>query len=98
MLYAMPCYAMLCVMLWKGMLWYGIQSLDPRWRRKQSPNAQIMLVGGACRVHRSIAVRPWVPVGFNIVEMQIGDSFTACLLYTSPSPRDLSTSRMPSSA
>ena len=26
------------------------------------------------------------------------DSSTACLLYTSPSPRDLSTSRMPSSA
>ena len=27
-----------------------------------------------------------------------GDPDTACLLYTSPSPRDLSTSRMPSSA
>ena len=27
-----------------------------------------------------------------------GDTFTGCLLYTSPSPRDLSTSRMPSSA
>ena len=26
------------------------------------------------------------------------NSFTGCLLYTSPSPRDLSTSRMPSSA
>ena len=26
------------------------------------------------------------------------DSYTLCLLYTSPSPRDLSTSRMPSSA
>ena len=26
------------------------------------------------------------------------DGVTACLLYTSPSPRDLSTSRMPSSA
>ena len=26
------------------------------------------------------------------------DAFRACLLYTSPSPRDLSTSRMPSSA
>ena len=26
------------------------------------------------------------------------DAFTICLLYTSPSPRDLSTSRMPSSA
>ena len=25
-------------------------------------------------------------------------TFTVCLLYTSPSPRDLSTSRMPSSA
>ena len=27
-----------------------------------------------------------------------GDPPTTCLLYTSPSPRDLSTSRMPSSA
>ena len=29
---------------------------------------------------------------------QIGQEDTPCLLYTSPSPRDLSTSRMPSSA
>ena len=29
---------------------------------------------------------------------QAGKYFEACLLYTSPSPRDLSTSRMPSSA
>ena len=28
----------------------------------------------------------------------VGDQVKACLLYTSPSPRDLSTSRMPSSA
>ena len=28
----------------------------------------------------------------------VGDSLGSCLLYTSPSPRDLSTSRMPSSA
>ena len=28
----------------------------------------------------------------------VGDAYDACLLYTSPSPRDLSTSRMPSSA
>ena len=28
----------------------------------------------------------------------LGGAFLACLLYTSPSPRDLSTSRMPSSA
>ena len=30
--------------------------------------------------------------------LQSEDGLTACLLYTSPSPRDLSTSRMPSSA
>ena len=28
----------------------------------------------------------------------VGDAVNLCLLYTSPSPRDLSTSRMPSSA
>ena len=28
----------------------------------------------------------------------INDELVSCLLYTSPSPRDLSTSRMPSSA
>ena len=30
--------------------------------------------------------------------LRVGISHTCCLLYTSPSPRDLSTSRMPSSA
>ena len=30
--------------------------------------------------------------------MEPGGQLTTCLLYTSPSPRDLSTSRMPSSA
>ena len=33
------------------------------------------------------------------VQQQLGDGVVrTCLLYTSPSPRDLSTSRMPSSA
>ena len=31
-------------------------------------------------------------------EIVIPNTMTTCLLYTSPSPRDLSTSRMPSSA
>ena len=40
---------------------------------------------------------------FNIIDQQRRDQSVieandACLLYTSPSPRDLSTSRMPSSA
>ena len=30
--------------------------------------------------------------------LQLAPKFNPCLLYTSPSPRDLSTSRMPSSA
>ena len=39
------------------------------------------------------------PVGNKINEKKKkGDLYTDCLLYTSPSPRDLSTSRMPSSA
>ena len=33
----------------------------------------------------------------SLSKVMIG-AFTVCLLYTSPSPRDLSTSRMPSSA
>ena len=38
--------------------------------------------------------------GADVVKVErpgVGDA-TSCLLYTSPSPRDLSTSRMPSSA
>ena len=33
-----------------------------------------------------------------IPNREVGERFCSCLLYTSPSPRDLSTSRMPSSA
>ena len=32
------------------------------------------------------------------VDKKTGEVYKSCLLYTSPSPRDLSTSRMPSSA
>ena len=38
------------------------------------------------------------PFGTHILVFANGDSYGTCLLYTSPSPRDLSTSRMPSSA
>ena len=36
--------------------------------------------------------------GDDISSRLYNDQYTTCLLYTSPSPRDLSTSRMPSSA
>ena len=39
------------------------------------------------------------PKGRNVIlEKSFGAPTVTCLLYTSPSPRDLSTSRMPSSA
>ena len=43
---------------------------------------------------------PWVFWAFSIVGFVLAlvNIFKNCLLYTSPSPRDLSTSRMPSSA
>ena len=39
-----------------------------------------------------------VDVGINDGDLLVVDKSLTCLLYTSPSPRDLSTSRMPSSA
>ena len=55
-------------------------------------------------VDGSIDKRPWgiyVPPAIEIAEdhdSAKNDDGRACLLYTSPSPRDLSTARMPSSA
>ena len=43
----------------------------------------------------------WNPeevLGISASEIATNTMYTGCLLYTSPSPRDLSTSRMPSSA
>ena len=45
---------------------------------------------GIRRILEDVTGQPFDPKGF--------DSGLICLLYTSPSPRDLSTSRMPSSA
>jgi len=46
--------------------------------------------------------RRYVASIYRLVRRKLGDALLAediaCLLYTSPSPRDLSTSRMPSSA
>ena len=42
-------------------------------------------------VGQYVKVKPWM-------EIPSDQMYVICLLYTSPSPRDLSTSRMPSSA
>ena len=47
-------------------------------------------------IHRYAGVKPIL--GVCLGHQAIGEVFGACLLYTSPSPRDRSLSRMPSSA
>ena len=51
------------------------------------------------------AVDPDHPANAGVIDLELAQRsddgfvhFSGCLLYTSPSPRDLSTSRMPSSA
>ena len=46
----------------------------------------------------NVAIKDLEQVVAYLDDMIVLDSDTTCLLYTSPSPRDLSTSRMPSSA
>ena len=47
----------------------------------------------------AIVLNAMLPVALGMEDKTAGLAwYTACLLYTSPSPRDLSTSRMPSSA
>ena len=58
-------------------------------------------IQGEASVHVSrfpLMVHTLLFLTFNTYEMNQGYMFPTCLLYTSPSPRDLSTSRMPSSA
>ena len=55
-------------------------------------------MGHAVGLQSDSGIEVLVHVGVDTVNMN-GDGFEGfCLLYTSPSPRDLSTSRMPSSA
>ena len=48
--------------------------------------------------HFTAIVDSWTHVDIDPAAFALVDRVRACLLYTSPSPRDLSTSRMPSSA
>ena len=51
-----------------------------------------------CCLHSSILADEMVDRGVDVTVLENDDQRMYCLLYTSPSPRDLSTSRMPSSA
>ena len=52
----------------------------------------------ARRDHLLARLRPGGTIGLDGVDPMVPFYAAGCLLYTSPSPRDLSTSRMPSSA
>ena len=49
-------------------------------------------------IEYEIVVGPWPAIGKREDLERLSGQKKYCLLYTSPSPRDLSTSRMPSSA
>ena len=66
------------------------------FRAKEQPHIiQIFDAGAATIINAKGAT---VPVADLMKDFDIEDYIPGCLLYTSPSPRDLSTSRMPSSA
>ena len=73
---------------------------------KQWPPAQIALTPGKRVLFLTkdlelIRRQLYEGLDLRMVDLKVGDlldDINTCLLYTSPSPRDLSTSRMPSSA
>ena len=67
-----------------------ISMLSLNWKR-HLPNTVFICPNG----HEPCAINP---SGYQWFDLTKEDTDYICLLYTSPSPRDLSTSRMPSSA
>ena len=55
------------------------------------PDAVCYFEGDSCNLKLTVT-------SDSFKELKLIDQHKSCLLYTSPSPRDLSTSRMPSSA
>ena len=60
-------------------------------------NNVAVITGGANGIGRS-AVDAFLGHGLHVVAIDRDDQALGCLLYTSPSPRDATLSRMPSSA
>ena len=61
---------------------------------KISGDTGVLVTGGASGLGLAV-VEKFVSLGAKVAIFDMNED---CLLYTSPSPRDLSTSRMPSSA
>ena len=66
---------------------------------KINPNAEVTVIGNDINTiewHNGTTPIPKADIEAKMVEVQA--EYDACLLYTSPSPRDRTRSRMPSSA
>ena len=81
------------------------ESIDPNtsgWTPKLNCAPLFKGVGGrngdGCLVTKSVAAGEVQARTVSSYPVTAGTVYYTCLLYTSPSPRDLSTSRMPSSA
>ena len=69
------------------------------WDQEKIANANVMVVGAGAlgnEVLKNLALLGFGQI--HLIDFDTVQDSNLCLLYTSPSPRDLSTSRMPSSA
>ena len=84
--------------------WYEVIDQGDRFKVKNievKPGHRLSLQKHHHRTEHWIVVSGTAEVQLNDARQLIGENqstYIPCLLYTSPSPRDLSTSRMPSSA
>ena len=82
--------------VYSGINIVGAEQLQYKWNDSEEFSFFTMMNNG------NIELCNPMPFSISFEELQIGSFYNAknigCLLYTSPSPRDLSTSRMPSSA
>ena len=54
--------------------------------------------GVGTKINMAQVFGDYTTIGIDLVAMCVNDVITCCLLYTSPSPRDVEEDRMPSSA
>ena len=90
-----PTFLLFGVLIALGLLGWGELAL-PRWLRFGIGIPLIVI--GNIAVWSAVAGFGIHKTGGAVGTLHTGGLYRYCLLYTSPSPRDLSTSRMPSSA